>query len=73
LNGSRVTVVQWRSLSGQGASSIDSRPPAFATSGRVASHNIGAGRGTRLCLARDLAGTALNRGVRPDIGAFQHG
>ena len=72
-NGSRVTFVQWRSLSGQDASSIDSRPPAFATSGRVASRNMGAGRGTRLGLAHDLAGTALKQGARPDIGAFQHG
>ena len=72
-NGSRVTFVQWRSLSGQDSSSIDSRPPAFSTSGRVASRNMGAGRGTRLGLAHDLAGTALNPGARPDIGAFQHG
>jgi len=68
-----VTFVQWRSLSGQDSSSIDSRPPAFSTSGRVASRNMGAGRGTRLGLAHDLAGTALNPGARPDIGAFQHG
>ena len=71
-NGTRVTFGQWRTLTGQDASSIDSRPPAFATSGRVASHNMGAGRGTRLGLAHDLAGTALNPHIQPDIGAFQH-
>lgn len=72
-NGARVTFGQWRSLSGQDASSIDSQPPVFATSGRVASHNMGVGRGTRLGLAHDLAGTALNPRNPPDIGAFQHG
>ena len=71
-NGSRVTFGQWRTLTGQDASSIDSRPPAFATSGRVASRNMGAGRGTRLGLAHDLAGTALDPHIQPDIGAFQH-
>jgi hypothetical protein len=71
-NGSRVTFGQWRSLTGQDASSIDSQPPAFATSGRVASHNMGAGRGTRLGLVHDLTGTVLNPHIQPDIGAFQH-
>ena len=72
-NGSRVTFGQWRDLSGQDAASIDSKPPAFAVSGRVASRNMGAGRGTRLGLAHDLAGTVLNPHIQPDIGAFQHG
>jgi hypothetical protein len=72
-NGSRVTFGQWRRLSGQDASSIDSAPPAFATSGQVTSRNMGAGRGTRLGLAHDFAGTALNPRKAPDIGAFQHG
>ena len=71
-NGSRVTFGQWRSLTGQDASSIDSQPPAFATSGRVASRNMGAGKGTRLGLSHDFAGTALNPHIQPDIGAFQH-
>ncbi len=70
-NGSRVTFGQWRSLSGQDAASIDSRPPRFAASGRVASRNMGAARGTRLGLARDLAGTAIDPQRRPDIGAYQ--
>ena len=72
-NGSRVTFGQWRSLSGQDASSIDSEPPRFATSGRVASRNMGAGKGTGLGLSHDLAGTPLNPRTAPDIGAFQHG
>jgi Right handed beta helix region len=72
-NGLRVTFGQWRNLSGQDASSIDSQPPSFATSGRVASHNTGAGRGTWLGLSHDLAGTALNPRISPDIGAFQQG
>jgi Right handed beta helix region len=70
--GSRVTFGQWRALSGQDAASIDSPPPAFAASGRVASRNMGAARGTRLGLARDLAGTALDPAKAPDIGAFEH-
>ena len=52
------------------ASSIDSPPPRFASSGRVASRNMGAARGTRLGLARDYrrdgsrsAGAARHRGV----------
>jgi hypothetical protein len=70
-NGSRVTFRQWRTLTGQDSSSIDSPPPRFASSGRVASRNMGAARGTRLGLARDYAGTALDPQVHPDIGAFQ--
>jgi hypothetical protein len=70
-NGSRVTFRQWRNLSGQDASSIDSPPPNFSASGRVASGNMGAARGTRLGLARDLAGTPLDPQRPPDIGAFQ--
>jgi hypothetical protein len=72
-NGSRVTFAQWRELSGQDVSSIDSRPPGFATSGRVSSRNLGAGKGTLLGLSHDLAGKPLNRRAAPDIGAFQHG
>jgi hypothetical protein len=71
-NGSRVTFGQWRTLTGQDASSIDSPPPRFASSGRVASRNMGAARGTPLGLARDYAGTALDPQEHPDIGAFQH-
>ncbi len=70
-NGSRVTLGQWRALSGQDASSIDSPPPAFAISGRIASRNMGAARGTRLGLLRDLAGTPLDPAKPPDIGAFE--
>jgi hypothetical protein len=70
-NGSRVTFGQWRRLSGQDASSLDSRPPRFAASGRVASGNIGIGRGARLGLTRDFAGTPVDPGAHPDIGAFQ--
>jgi hypothetical protein len=70
-NGSRVTFRQWRALTGQDAASIDSRPPSFASSGRVASRNMGAARGTRLGLERDFAGTALDPQKAPDIGAFQ--
>jgi hypothetical protein len=72
-NGSRVTFARWRDLSGQDAASLDSNPPAFAASGRVTSRNMGAGRGTRLGLAHDLAGTVLDPHIQPDIGAFQHG
>jgi hypothetical protein len=71
-NGSGVSLERWRSLTGQDASSLDSAPPRFAVSGRVASRNLGAQRGTRLGLARDFAGTPLNPQVAPDIGAFQH-
>ncbi|MDX6597530.1 MAG: hypothetical protein QOE87_1417 [Gaiellales bacterium] len=71
-NGSRVTFRQWRSLTGQDSSSIDSPPPRFAPSGRVASRNMGAARGTRLGLSRDIAGTAVDPQAPPDIGAFQH-
>ena len=70
-DGSRVTFAQWRDRSGQDVASIDSRPPAFAASGRVTSRNMGAARGTRLGLARDLAGTAVGARNAPDIGAFQ--
>jgi hypothetical protein len=70
-NGSRVTFAQWRALTGQDASSIDSRPPRFTTAGRVASRNMGAARGSRLGLERDLAGTAVDARRAPDIGAFQ--
>jgi hypothetical protein len=71
-NGSRVTFGQWRDLSGQDVSSFDSPPPSFSGSGRVASGNMGVARGTRLGLARDLAGTPLDPQRPPDIGAFQH-
>ena len=70
-NGTRVTFGQWRNLSGQDAASIASAPPRFAASGRVASRNMGAARGTRLGLARDYAGTELDPQALPDIGAFQ--
>ena len=70
-NGSRVTFARWRDLSGQDASSIDSQPPSFAPSGRVASRNMGAARGTRLGLAHDLAGTSIDPKIAPDIGAYQ--
>jgi hypothetical protein len=70
-NGSRVTFGQWRSLSGQDASSIDSRPPRFTSGGRVASRNLGAGKGMPLGLSHDLAGVALGARAAPDIGAFQ--
>ena len=59
-NGSRVTIGQWRRLSGEDASSIDSGPPAFSADGRVASRNMGVARGARLGLRHDLAGTALD-------------
>jgi Right handed beta helix region len=70
-NGSRVTFAQWRRLSGQDRSSIDSRPPRFTAGGRVASRNLGAHRGMPLGLSHDLAGVALNPRGAPDIGAFQ--
>jgi hypothetical protein len=72
-NGSRVSLGRWRDLSGQDAASIDSPPPRFATSGRVASRNMGADKGTRLGLSHDLAGRPLDPRSAPDIGAFQHG
>ena len=71
-SGARVTFGQWRSLSGQDAASIDSPPPIFTAAGHVASRNLGAARGTRLGLLRDLAGTALDPAKAPDIGAFAH-
>ena len=43
-----------------------------AASGRIASRNMGAARGTRLGLARDYAGKALDPDKAPDIGAVQH-
>jgi hypothetical protein len=70
-NGTRVTLGQWRGLSGQDVTSIDSGPPRFAISGRVASRNLGAGKGTPLGLSHDLAGIALSPRGAPDIGAFQ--
>jgi hypothetical protein len=33
---------------------------------------MGAARGTRLGLSRDVAGTAVDPQAPPDIGAFQH-
>ena len=66
-SGARVTFGQWRSLSGQDAASIDSPPPVHVA-GRVASRNLGAARGTRLGLLRDLAGTALDPARRPTSG-----
>ncbi|HEY3612927.1 MAG TPA: right-handed parallel beta-helix repeat-containing protein [Gaiellales bacterium] len=71
-NGSLVTLGQWRRLSGQDATSIASPAPRFGPGGRVVSHNAGVARGLRLGLARDLAGTRIKSGSRPDIGAFQH-
>jgi Right handed beta helix region len=70
-NGSRVTFGQWRRLSGQDASSLDSRPPRFTAGGRVAAGNIGIGRGTRLGLTHDFAGNPVDPSTHPDIGAFQ--
>jgi Right handed beta helix region len=70
-NGSRVTLADWRTLSGQDGASVDSTPPAFAASGRVRSPNLGRRLGTSLGLTRDLAGTALPSGTSPDIGAYE--
>jgi hypothetical protein len=70
-NGARVSFANWRSLSGQDASSISSAPPAFTADGRVASGNLGAGRGTVLGLTHDLAGTPLPASAPPDMSAFQ--
>ena len=70
-NGSPVTLGQWRSLSGQDATSIASAAPRFGPGGRVLSRNLGAARGMRLGLTRDFGGTALDRHARPDIGAYQ--
>jgi hypothetical protein len=71
-NGSLVTLGQWRRLSGQDATSFASPAPRFGPAGRVLSRNIGARRGMRLGLARDIAGTRLSGAARPDIGAYQH-
>jgi hypothetical protein len=70
-NGSRVTFADWRRLSSHDLASIDSAPPAFDSSGRVVSANLGAGAGTPLGLSRDLLGTPLPAGASPDIGAYQ--
>jgi Right handed beta helix region len=70
-NGARVTFAKWRALSGQDGASINSAPPAFTADGRVASTNLGAGKGTALGLAHDLAGTPLPLQAPPDMGAFQ--
>ena len=70
-DGARVTFASWRDLTGQDATSIDSQPPAFSASGRVLPPNLGAGKGTRLGLGHDLAGTPLPASAPPDIGAFQ--
>ena len=70
-NGSPVTIGRWRALSGQDSSSISSAAPSFGPAGRVVSRNLGSGRGTRLGLVRDFAGTRLVPGARPDIGAYQ--
>ena len=58
-NGSLVTLGEWRRLSGQDASSIASPAPRFGPAGRVVSRNLGAARGMRLGLVRDLAGTRV--------------
>jgi hypothetical protein len=71
-NGARVTLARWRQLSGQDAGSIDSAPPAFTEDGRVASSNLGVGKGSMLGLTHDLAGMPLPASAPPDIGAFQH-
>ncbi|MDX6568099.1 MAG: hypothetical protein QOH15_677 [Gaiellales bacterium] len=68
-NGARVSLTQWRALSGQDGASIDSVPPTFDAGGRVTSLNLGAGKGTPLGLDHDLAGTPLD--TPPDIGAFE--
>jgi hypothetical protein len=70
-NGTRVGIADWRRLSAHDVASIDSVPPLFDTSGRVASANLGAGAGTWLGLRRDLAGTLLPVNGAPDIGAYQ--
>jgi hypothetical protein len=70
-NGTRVGIADWRRLSSHDVASVDSAPPAFDASGRVASANPGAGAGTLLGLKHDLVGTLLPVGVPPDIGAYQ--
>jgi hypothetical protein len=69
-NGARVTFANWRALSGQDATSINSAPPSFGTDGRVTSGNLGAAKGVALGLDHDLVGTALPA-LAPDMSAFQ--
>ncbi len=72
-NGSRVTFGQWRNLTGQDASSIDSPPPRFAASGRVASaqHGRRPRHAPRPRARLHRAGRSIPARP-PDIGAFQH-
>jgi hypothetical protein len=70
-NGSRVTLADWRTLTGQDGASVDSAPPSFDASGRVSSANLGQALGTSLGLGHDLAGTRLPSATPPDIGAYQ--
>jgi hypothetical protein len=70
-NGSRVTIAEWRTLSGQDSGGVDSVPPSFDAQGRVGSANLGRGLGTRLGLARDLLGSRVPAAGAPDIGAYQ--
>lgn len=68
-NGARVSLAQWRALSGQDGASIDSAPPTFDAQGHVTSRALGAGKGTPLGLGHDLAGRPVDS--PPDIGAFE--
>ena len=69
-NGARVSFANWRALSGQDSSSVNSAPPAFSADGRVTSANLGAAKGVALGLEHDLVGTALPA-LAPDMSAFQ--
>jgi hypothetical protein len=70
-NGSRVTIADWRTLSGQDSGGVDSPPPTFDAQGQISSANLGHGLGTRLGLVRDVQGTRVPAAAAPDIGAYQ--
>jgi len=70
-NGSRTTLTGWQAASGQDLRSLASAPPAFDAALRVSSTNLGLGRGDRLGLLEDYAGTPLPASGPVDLGAYQ--
>ena len=71
-NGSRVTFGQWRTLTGQDASSIDSRAAALRRRAAASRRATWAPPAAPASVSRATTpGRALDPGKAPDIGAFQ--
>lgn len=70
-NGSRTTLSGWQAAAGTDARSLASTPPTFDAALRVSSANLGLGRGDRLGLLEDYAGTPLPTSGPVDVGAYE--